>query len=185
MQSGRLPASLRWVLTGSLALAGLAACSGGAATAPHPAPSTLFAPSPTASPGDPRAQSLRAYLGMWSAFVVASQTADYQSPSLSRYAAGDALSVLVHGLYENYRAGIVTRGQPSFDPKVTIISAGGVPVRASVTDCADSSRWLDYYKSGKPDGGPAQGRRRIQAQLQLFDGTWKVTYLVVGKEGTC
>jgi hypothetical protein len=23
------------------------------------------------------------------------------------------------------------------------------------------------------------------AQLQLFDGVWKVTYLVVEKEGTC
>jgi hypothetical protein len=170
-----------WPLLGGSLI--LAACSGAAPT-PHPSPSAPSVPAP-ASPADPRAQALRAYLGMWNAFVTASRTADYQSASLARYAAGDALSVLVHGLYENYRDGIVTRGQPLFDPRVTIAASGGVAVGASVTDCADSSRWLDYYTSGRPDGGPPHGRRRIRAQLQLFDGTWKVTYLVVGKEGTC
>ena len=56
--------------------------------------------------------------------------------------------------------------------------------QANVTDCADSSRWLDY-KSGRPVGGQPQGRRKIIAKLQPFDGVWKVTYLNVGKEGTC
>jgi hypothetical protein len=180
----RLPASLWRVLAGSLVLASLAAC-GGSAARPNRSPSVSPAPTPAVSPGDPRAQALGAYLGMWSAYVAASRTADYQSPLLDRYAAGDALSVLVHGLYENYRDGVVTRGEASFDPKVTITFAGGVPVHASVTDCASSAHWLNYYKSGKPDGGPSHARRRIQAQLELFDGTWKVTYLVVGKEGTC
>jgi hypothetical protein len=177
----RSPTSCCWLLAGALALA---ACGAGA-PAPRPSHAAPSAPSPPASPGDPRTAALRAYLGMWNAFVTASRTADYQSALLAHYAAGDALSVLTHGLYADYRDGIITRGQPSFRPAVTITSSGGVPVRASVTDCADSSRWLDYFKSGKPDGGPPQGRRRIEAQLQPFDGTWKVTYLVVGKEGTC
>jgi hypothetical protein len=56
--------------------------------------------------------------------------------------------------------------------------------QADVTDCADSSRWLDYH-GGKPVAGQDLGRRRIIARLQPFDGTWKVTYLNVGKAGTC
>ena len=41
------------------------------------------------------------------------------------------------------------------------------------------------YKSGKPAGGEAPGRQAINAQVQPFDGTWKVTYLVVEKAGSC
>jgi hypothetical protein len=135
--------------------------------------------------GDPRTLARQAYLGMWQAYVVASRTADYQAPSLDHYAAGAALSVLTHGLYQNHQQGIVTRGQPTFDPAVKMVRAsGGDTAEAEVTDCADSSRWLDY-RSGKPVGGQPQGRRRIIAQLQPLNGVWKVTYLNVGKAGTC
>ncbi len=41
------------------------------------------------------------------------------------------------------------------------------------------------YKSGKPTGGEPPGRQRVNAQVQPFDGTWKVTTLVVEKVGTC
>ena len=76
---------------------------------------------------------------MWAAFVQASRTADYQSPSLAHYAAGGALSLLMHGLYSNFRNGIVTRGNPVFHPKVKVASKNGQPFQATVTDCADSS----------------------------------------------
>jgi hypothetical protein len=122
---------------------------------------------------------------MWAAFVKASRTADYQSPSLAHYAAGGALSLLMHGLYGNFRNGIVTRGSPAFHPKVKVVTRNGQPFQATITDCADSSHWADYYKSGKPAPGGPRGRQRIVAQLQPFDGVWKVTYLVVDKEGTC
>jgi hypothetical protein len=41
------------------------------------------------------------------------------------------------------------------------------------------------YKSGKPTGGEPPGRQRVYTQVQPFDGTWKVTTLVVEKVGTC
>jgi hypothetical protein len=41
------------------------------------------------------------------------------------------------------------------------------------------------YKSGKPTGGEPPGRQRVYAQVQPFDGTWKVTTLAVEKVGTC
>jgi hypothetical protein len=173
------------LLIGFLAVAGLVGC-GGSTPTPHLSPSaTRSAPPAAATSGDPRAQARGAYLGMWAAFVRASRTADYQSSSLAHYAAGSALSVLVHGLYKNFRNGIVTRGQPTFNPKVKVATKNGKPFQANVTDCADSSHWADYYKSGKPAPGAPRGRQRIVARLQPFDGVWKVTYLVVEKEGTC
>jgi hypothetical protein len=142
-------------------------------------------PSSAPASANPQEQARQAYLGMWRAFVAASQTAEYQSGALSQYAAGGALSVLTHGLYQNYRNGILTRGQPSFSPHVTIASPQGSTVQATVTDCADSSNWAYYYRSGKPAPGEQQGRQRVSARLQPFGGVWKVTFLLVEKEGTC
>lgn len=174
-----------FVLAGWLVLAAITACSS-SAPQPHQSQATAtLAPSRVPASGNAQALARQAYLGMWQAFVAASRTADYQSASLAHYAAGDALSLLTHGLYQNYRNGIVTRGRPSFHPDVTIASSNGADVQATVVDCADSSHWVDYYKSGKRAPGEAQGRQRINARLQTFDGDWKVTYLVVEKVGTC
>jgi hypothetical protein len=56
--------------------------------------------------------------------------------------------------------------------------------QADVTDCADSSHWLNYH-DGKPIPGQDVKRRYVIARLQPFNGVWKVTYLNVGKAGTC
>ena len=61
----------------------------------------------------------------------------------------------------------------------------GEPAQAKVTDCADDSHALAYTRSGKPAPGEPPGRQRVYASLETFDGTWKVTYLVVEKVGTC
>ena len=178
---------LRAVVLSCCAAAGLAGCVSGAPGSQSTAlpDRTVSAPASTAATGDQRELARQAYLGMWQAFVAASRTADYQSASLAHYAAGDALSLLTRGLYQNHRNGIVTRGRPSFHPDVTIASSNGAAFQATVVDCADSSHWVDYYKSGKPAPGEAQGRQRIHARLRPFDGEWKVTYLVVEKVGTC
>ena len=177
---------LMWLLPGLLLLTGTAACNGSTPASGQSPPRTqLTAPSPAASSVAPADAARQAYLGMWNAFVVASQTANYQSPELSKYAAGDALSVLTRGLYKNYQQGIVTRGQPSFNPKVTVTSQSGGQPLATVTDCADNSSWRNYYRSGKSAGAVPAGRHRILARLQLFDGVWKVTFLLVDKPATC
>jgi hypothetical protein len=117
--------------------------------------------------------------------VAAARTGDYQAPALDHYAAGAALSGLAHGLYEEHQQGVVTLGQPVFDPVVTVAKTSGAGAdQADVTDCADGSGWLNY-RGGKLIPGQAGGRRRIIARLQPFGATWKVTYLNVGQEGTC
>ena len=135
--------------------------------------------------GDPQALARQSYLGMWQAFLAASRTADYQSPSLAHYAAGAALTLLIRGLYENHQHGIVTRGQPAYRPVVTLAKTSQGTAGAKVTDCADDTHATTYYKSGKPAPGGSPGHHEVYAWLQPFDGTWKVTYLVVEKAGTC
>jgi hypothetical protein len=146
---------------------------------------TVSAPTSTAATGDPQALARQAYLGMWQAFTTASRTADYQYPSLDRYAAGAALTLLTRGLYQNYREGIVTRGTPSHSVAVTMAKTSLGTPEAKVTDCSDTSGSGTYYKSGKPAAGGSPGRQAIYAQVQPFDGTWKVTSLVVEKAGSC
>jgi hypothetical protein len=178
---------LRTAAAVSCLAAGIAGCaSGTASTQPSartdPAPS---APSSPAQAGDPQAMARAAYLGMWQADVAAARTADYQAPSLDHYAAGGALSVLTHGLYQEHHDGDVSLGQPVLHPAVTLVKgSGGNVTQANVTDCADGSHWLNYH-AGKPVAGQDLRRRYIVARLQPFNGTWKVTYLNVGKAGTC
>lgn len=117
--------------------------------------------------------------------MTAARTADYQNPGLDRYAAGGGLSVLTHGLYEEHQEDDVSLGQPEFRPVATIAKASGADVtQVDVSDCADGSHWLNYH-GGKIILGQATGRRHIIAHVQPFSGTWKVTYLNVGKPGTC
>lgn len=162
----------------------------GPASQPGPASSTASssaaAPSSgTATPADPQAQVLAAYTGMWSAYAVAARTADYQPGALSHYAAGGALTLLIHSLYENHLHGVVIRGHLVLDARVTGMSPAGSPDTSDLIDCADDTHWLDYTTSGQPAQGSPAGRHRIYAHLQLFGSTWKVTNLVVEKAGTC
>jgi hypothetical protein len=175
-------------LAAFLVLAAVTGCGSHATLPALKSTASTLPPVPTASStasGSAQAQARQAYLSMWQAFVTASKTADYQSPALASYATGAALTLLVHGLYQNYQNGIVTRGQPAFDPQVTVTVSGGSPAQANVTDCASSATWANYYRSGKPAPGASPGRQRVYAQLQPYFGAWKVTSLVVEKAGTC
>ena len=169
------------------AAAGLAGCAAGTPGSQSTVvpDRTVSAPVSTAAGGDPQVLARQAYLGMWRAFVAASRTADYQDPLLDHYAAGSALDLLTRGLYQYYQEGIVTRGQPTYEPVVTMAKTSLGTPEAKVTDCADDTRAVAYSKSGKPVQGEPPGRQRVYAQVQPFDGTWKVTYLVVEKVGSC
>jgi hypothetical protein len=139
----------------------------------------------TAAAGNQQALARQAYLGMWQAYVAAARTANYQAPGLDHYAAGGALSTLTSGLYQEHQQSNVTLGQPVLHPVVTVVRGSGRDVtQANVIDCADSSHWLNYH-NGKPIADQDLRRRHIVATLQPFDGIWKVTYLNVGRAGTC
>ena len=148
-------------------------------------PSTSASARSTQSAGDPRAQILAAYTGMWQAFVVSARTSDYQPGPLQPYAEGTALTLLTHGLYVNHKQHVVIRGKPVLDPKVTRMTPASSPDSARLTDCANDTHWREYSLSGRKVSGSPAGNHRIYAWLRLFGSTWKVTYVVVEKAGTC
>ena len=167
-------------------VAGLAAGCG-SSPAGHSV-ATPSAPAPvhsTQRPGDPRSQILAAYTGMWQAFAALARTASYQPGPLERYAAGNALTLLGQGLYQNHMHGVVIRGAPALDPRVTGMTPASNPDSSTVSDCADDTHWLEYSRAGRPVSGAPTRHRRIYAWLRLFSGVWKVTYVVVEKAGTC
>jgi hypothetical protein len=164
------------------ALVLLAGCGSAVPQVTHAmAPTTSTSPPPTG----PTAAALSAYRGMWADMVIASQTADYQSPLLPQHASGDALSLLVHGLYVNGLNGIVTKGQPTFDPQVTSLAPATNPTQATITDCVDDAHWLEYKTSGGLVDNIPGGRHATEAIVQETGGTWKVSALAVQAVGTC
>ena len=71
----------------------------------------------------------------------------------------------------------MTRGTPSHSVAVTMAKTSLGTPEAKVTDCSDYlGHAVTYYKSGEPAAGESPGQQAIYAQVQPFDGTWKVTY---------
>ncbi|MCM3882217.1 hypothetical protein [Frankia sp. R82] len=89
------------IISGLAAVALVAAVTGcgsdgDSAPPPPPTPSSTPAPSPTpaSAAADAERQAIDAYVSLWNAMAEASQTSNWQSPELGRYASGSALQVL-------------------------------------------------------------------------------------------
>ena len=163
------------------AVLSLAACGSISPVATPAVPTT----STSAAPTGPTAAALTAYKDMWADMVIASQTSNDQSPLLPEHASGEALSLLVHGLYVNALDGIVTKGQPVLHPQVTSLSPATGPTQATITDCFDDTHWLEYKTSGGLVNKIPGGHRATEAIVQESAGVWKVSALVVHVVGTC
>jgi hypothetical protein len=123
---------------------------------------------------------------MWQDMAAVSETADYQSPRLAQHAAGDALSQLVRGVYANKQHGIIAKGEPVTNPKVTSVNPSDVPTSVGIGDCFDDSHWLNYIAStGALQNDVPGGKHATTATVSQSGGSWKVTELAVGAVGTC
>ncbi|MHA6631117.1 hypothetical protein ACU61A_37265 [Pseudonocardia sichuanensis] len=176
----------------------LAGCSIGdpVSPIPPPGPSSDAAPSPV--PESPGVESesdadrasrdgLAAYEAMWQDFAEAGLTSNWQSPELGRHATGIALTNLSRGLYADSYNGLVTRGEPLLDPRVTSVEPVDDPTTVRVADCGDSSNWLKYrVDSGARANDSPGGRRMITAVVERqSDGSWKVSDYAVRDLGSC
>jgi len=130
-------------------------------------------------------EALAAYRGMWADMVSAARTADYQDPVLADHATGVALSTLVQGLYSYRQQGLVIMGKPVTHPTVTSLTPAAEPTQANVSDCFDDTHWLAYKATGGLANNVPGGHRKISAVVTDIDGTWKVTQLDTGAEGSC
>jgi hypothetical protein len=82
-------------------------------------------------------------------------------------------------------AGIVTKGQPMLDPRVTSLTPSVDPTHATVADCFDDTHWVEYTVTGGLAKNAPGGRRATTADLVMKNGVWKVTQITIGKTGTC
>lgn len=130
-------------------------------------------------------EALAAYRGMWADMASAARTANYQDPILTQHASGAALSTLVQGLYSYRQQGLVIMGTPVTHPRVTSLTPAVDPTQADVSDCFDDTHWLAYKATGGLENNFPGGHRQISAVVTDTDGTWKVTQLDTGAEGSC
>jgi len=175
----------------------LAACSSDGGSTPDPDSSSVAASSPASPSGTPspsptspadlaRRDAVAAYLGMWKAYARASHTSDWQAPYLSQYASGDALQVITGNLYADHYNGLVARGEPVNNPRVTSVSPEDAPKSVMIEDCGDDRNWLQYRTDGSLLNNTPGALHRIVAEVRLhIDGKWRVTRYGIDTAGTC
>jgi hypothetical protein len=167
----------------------LAACGGSDSSASSKTSSTRArhdATSTTNAASLAGTQAVTAYKAMWQDMVAASETADYQSPRLAEHAVGDALSLLVRGVYANKAHGVVVKGVPVTHPTVIGVTPAVNPTSASIRDCFDATKWLEYdATTGALKDETPGGRHMTTATVVFADGVWRVTQLLVGGLDTC
>lgn len=155
------------------------------------APESSSTSSAVETPGSPAElasqRAVEAYLGMWRSMARAARTSDARSPLLSAYATGDALLTISRGLYADHQNGLVTKGEPKNEPRVSTIEPRDNPTTVGIVDCGDSTHWLKYRADtgGLADDGPG-GRRAITATVERqADSTWRVSGFAIEGVGTC
>jgi hypothetical protein len=189
VRGGRAGARHRALLTVVAATSFVAGCTastdsqGGAVDPPGPS----VADSQSASPQQAAEHAaVQAYEGMWRAFSTASESADWQSPELARYASGYALEQLVESLQANEVRGIETRGNFEVNPTAVSAEPPEAPTVVRILDCGDDS---GTTRVRSDDGTPIEegsgGRHRIEAQVRLVDAVWIVDDFRLREAGSC
>lgn len=133
------------------------------------------------------ASAVSAYRAMWDGFAVAGTTSDSGSQQLGRHATGAALDKLKRSLQSDREKGLVSKGKPVLDPKVSAADPADDPRRITITDCGDSTNWLKYRKdNGMLADDVPGGRRLVKATVEKqSDSTWKVSDYGVHEVGSC
>jgi hypothetical protein len=149
-------------------------------------PSAPVAPTPTSPADVARREAVAAYLGMWQVYARASHTSDWQAPYLSQYAAGDALQFLSRDLYADHYNGLVSKGDPLNNPRVTSASPEDAPTSVMISDCLDDRHWLRYRTDGSLLDNTPGALHKVLAEVRLHtDGKWRVTRFGIGDPGSC
>ena len=186
--------SVAYLFTLLAVLGALGACSGDSSSEPaatgsptSPAASAPSSPTPVLDPvGAAEDAALEAYRGMWDAYVEAISIPDPELPALARFAADDALTVLVDGLEQVERDGLAGRGDVVLDPEVTELSPPDAPTAAEILDCVDDSGTELFRVDGRPYEDTPGGLRRAEATVHsVGDSEWKVIGFALYGVGSC
>ena len=141
---------------------------------------------PASEPPSAQQEALAAYIGMWQAMAKAGEVPDPDAPELRRYAADRALARIVDVLFTYRETGVVTRGVPVTNARVSGASPADAPTEVTVVDCGDSTNWTKHKKAtGELIEDDPRGRRNITGVVKPVDGSWKVVSFDVGDIGSC
>lgn len=163
----------------------VAACGSGEPRGAR-SPSLSTRPSTSLSPDAAASQAaLTAYRDMWTALVDASKTSDPDAPDLRKYAQGQALKLIVSGLYANRTEGKVAKGHVVLHPQATQATPAGDPTQVSVSDCVDATNWLEYKTSGELWNNVPGGKHQGSAVVTRTEGSWRVDSFSLKDKGTC
>jgi hypothetical protein len=161
-------------------------------TLPTSAAPASASPSPSASPSaaaetedQAKQHATDAYVGMWNAFLKASELGDPAYAELPKYTNGVALTRLTDGLKANKANGLLGRGKSVFHPRVESLSPPTTPTKASIRDCMDTSKTELYKADGSPYKDTPGGLRLVLADVERINGVWKVTSFGVREVGSC
>jgi hypothetical protein len=158
-------------------------------TSPAPTSATASAsasPSAAAETVDQAKQhATDAYVGMWNAFMKASELGDPTYAELPKYADGLALTRLTDGLEASKAKGLLGRGQSIYHPKVESVAPPAAPTKVSIRDCMDTSKTEQYKADGSPYKDTPGGLRLVLADVERINGVWKVTSFGVREVGSC
>lgn len=135
---------------------------------------------------DPEEAAIAAYLRYRQAFAEASAIPDPDHPELTAAATDQALESTQEAVQRLVDEGLRTEGAPVPDVEVKESSLAADPVQVVVVDCSDSTPWT-VLVADTDDPAPDEeyGRRSIDAMVELRDGTWLVTEVVVRSIGSC
>ncbi|MGW6842119.1 hypothetical protein [Streptomyces sp. NPDC054958] len=154
--------------------------------APPPSPSA--SPSPSA---DPQAAEKTALLGVYRAFWDASLRA-YSTGSMKNTGmepvGTDKAYAKVQATQIYYRDhGYVMTGAPALSPQVTALDSAAEPPKATITDCIDSTDYIQVEKqSGKPVETMDKNRRHVATYTALkIGGTWQIRDFEISRDQLC
>lgn len=177
----------------TLAIAVMGACTSSGDTESPAGPPVGDSSSAAAEPApvpeeiaDPEEAAVAAYLRYRQAFAEAAAIPDPAYSGLVAAAADQALESTQSALQRLIEDGLRNEGAPISAVKVKESALNAAPVQVVVTDCSDSTPWpLVIADTGEPAPGEEYGRRSIDAMVELRDGTWLVTEIVVRSIGSC
>jgi hypothetical protein len=129
------------------------------------------------------AGALAAYRGFRQAQVAAEAAANAHSADLAKFAGDKALAQERTNLLQLAKAGIVVRGAPKLDPRVSSASATEV----TITDCVDTTDWQPVYKAtGKSAAAPGQPTRVLATALaRPYADRWLIQELTTDRSRPC
>ncbi|NUS15646.1 MAG: hypothetical protein HOY69_30345 [Streptomyces sp.] len=173
------------VLVASLA-AGCGSSGGKSDGAPTATPQTSSASPTPDRTAEAEAQAVTAYESMWRTAVQVYASGDLTNPDLPKYAIDKALAnIKVTALYYQDHGMSVT-GQPALSPKVTSVSFAKQLHTANVTDCVDSTHYVQVYKAtGKAVPRSGSFRHVVTALVVDNGSSWVVSDFTIQRDRTC